>query len=210
MRAERPSQAEDGAVESQREERAETECFDAGAVHGRGRLTIDDCGFLIFEWKRKNAPCGHFNNQQSTINNRQSSINEPERWGAHAPPRVVSGVLAGNVRLPPAISGLRWCSGKSLRRGRQRRHARARVLPAQRARFFRETRHPASQRGCVPPDAHRRTEPRGGSIFPSPHRPRVAVWRRQPWAGRRNAVGVADSPSVPAFSGPEGSPSPET
>ena len=44
--------------------------------------------------------------------------------GAHAPPRVVSGALAGNLFVPPgrAAPGCLW-------RGRQRRHARARVVP---------------------------------------------------------------------------------
>jgi hypothetical protein len=47
-----------------------------------------------------------------------------KRRGAHAPSRAVSGAPAGNVLRPPLTT-----APECLRRGRQRRHARARVLP---------------------------------------------------------------------------------
>jgi hypothetical protein len=47
-----------------------------------------------------------------------------KRRGAHAPSRAVSGALAGNFLRPPFT-----VAPECLRRGRQRRHARARVLP---------------------------------------------------------------------------------
>lgn len=47
-----------------------------------------------------------------------------KRRGAHAPSRAVSGASAGNFLRPPFT-----VAPECLRRGRQRRHARARVLP---------------------------------------------------------------------------------
>jgi hypothetical protein len=43
-----------------------------GKPEASEKLTIVDCWLLIFDWKMKNSPRGHFKNQKSTIVTHQS------------------------------------------------------------------------------------------------------------------------------------------
>jgi hypothetical protein len=65
-----------------------------------GGLTIEDCGFLIFDCRSVSRPPAPSSNRKSTILNQQSSILPVNRWNG-----VVSSGPGGNINRAPRLQG---------------------------------------------------------------------------------------------------------